>query len=217
VTRVSPDAGAACLAAGVGVGATALVSFPYLWRAIVAGGIGAGVIVLGLFGGGPLALLASPGSETWVEICRAVTCVVLPAALLFRSHYRAYPRGRVILAAAFVLSLPFLVHEAVLTTSGARGRSRSGGPRFARTPHRAVRVHVGADTATTAWCAQALTFCLALELALRALYTIPVLGAGPLTYPLTPWPSSHRSSRSGPLGHPDAARLDVERSASASS
>ncbi len=52
VTRVSPDAGAACLAAGVGVGATALVSFPYLWRAIVAGVIGAGVVILGLFGGG---------------------------------------------------------------------------------------------------------------------------------------------------------------------
>jgi hypothetical protein len=129
VSGVSPDAGAACLAAAAGVAATAVVPFPYLWRAIVGAGIGALVVALGLFRGGPLALLAGPGSTPWVETFRVLTCVVVPAALLFRSHYRAYARGRVLLATAFVLAVPFLVHEAVLTTQGPTIARRPSAPR----------------------------------------------------------------------------------------
>jgi len=63
VSGVSPDAGAACLAAAAAVAATALVPFPYLWRAIVGGVIGAAVVVLGLAGGGP--------SRFWLALGRA--------------------------------------------------------------------------------------------------------------------------------------------------
>src|ERR1043166_9708664 len=59
------DGGLAVLYLAVGVAATAVVPFPYLWRAIVGAGIGAFVVALGLFGGGPLALLTGPGSTPW--------------------------------------------------------------------------------------------------------------------------------------------------------
>jgi len=91
----------------------------------------------------------------------------------------------VILAVAFALSLPFLVHEAVLTTAGP-GVARAAAGLALLAPLSGLFAFMSAPTTTTtAWCAQALTFCLALELALRSLYTIPVLGAGPLAYPLT--------------------------------
>jgi hypothetical protein len=185
VSGVSPNAGASCLAAAAAVAATALVPFPYLWRAIVGGVIGAIVVGLGLLGGGPLALLASSGSAPWVEAFRVLTCVTVPAALLFRSHYRAYPRGRLILGAAFVVALPFLIHEAALTARG---------PDIARVA--AVLALVGPlsglfafmaapMTSMTALCAQALTALLALEIGLRQVYAPPAPGAGPLAYVLT--------------------------------
>ena len=48
-------------------GATGLVPFPYLWRAVVGALAGATVLALGLFGVGPLALLAEPISNPWTE------------------------------------------------------------------------------------------------------------------------------------------------------
>ena len=39
--------------------------------------------------------------------------------------------------------------------------------------------------ATTAWCAQALTALVALEIGLRQLYVPPLSGAGPIAYALT--------------------------------
>jgi hypothetical protein len=185
VSGVSPDAGAACLAAAAAVAATALVPFPYLWRAIVGGVIGAAVVILGFAGGGPLALLAGHGSSVWVEAFRVLTCITIPAALLFRSHYRAYQRGRVLLGAAFVLALPFLAHEAALT---------AGGPSVARVaaalallgPLSGLFAFMAAPTTSmTALCAQALTALLALEIGLRQVYAPPATGSGPLAYALT--------------------------------
>jgi hypothetical protein len=151
----------------------------------VAGVIGAFVAILGLFGGGPLALVRHPMSATWIETFRVITCVALPAALLFRSHYRAYPRGRVLLAVAFVLSLPFLIHEGIASMHGpaiarvgaalALLGSLSGFFAFMASP----------TTSMTALCAQALTALVALELGLRQFYAAPAAGAGPLAYPLT--------------------------------
>jgi hypothetical protein len=185
VSGVSPDAGAACLAAAAAVAATALVPFPYLWRAIVGGVIGALVVVLGLLGGGPLALLAGPGSATWVEAFRVVTCVAIPAALLFRSHYRAYPRGRVILGAAFVLSLPFFVHEIALTTEGP-AVARVAAALALLGPLSGLFAFMAAPTTSmTALCAQALTALLALEIGLRQVYAPEAPGAGPVAYALT--------------------------------
>jgi hypothetical protein len=185
VARVSPDAGAACLAAAAAVAATALVPFPYLWRAIVGGLIGAFVLALGLFGGGPLALLVGPGSTPWVEPFRVMTCVALPAALLFRSHYRAYPRGRVLLAAAFVLSLPFLVHEAIMTTHGPLVARVGAGLALVGPLSGLFAFMSSPTTSMTALCAQALTALLALELGLREVYATRPAGSGPLAYALT--------------------------------
>src|SRR5690349_11323867 len=118
VADVSPQAGAICLAAAAATGATGLVPFPYLWRALVGAFAGATVVALGLFGAGPLALLAQPVSNPLTEIFRVATCVAIPAALLFRSHYRAYERGRMLLAVAFVLALPFLASSVLVVLDG---------------------------------------------------------------------------------------------------
>ena len=107
VSQLAPQASAICLAAAAASGATALVPFPYLWRAVVGAMVGAAVVTLGLFGAGPLALLTAPDSSAWVEALRVLTCTALPAALLFRSYYRAYRRGRALLGVAFLLALPF--------------------------------------------------------------------------------------------------------------
>lgn len=185
VSGLAPQASAICLAAAAACGATALVPFPYLWRAIVGGVVGAVVVTLGLFGSGPLALLTAPDSNAWIETWRVVTCVVVPAALLFRSYYRAYRRGRALLGVAFALAVPFLIHE---------GIAMSHGPPIARIG--AALGLIGAlsglfafmaspTTATTAWCAQALTALLALDLGLRQLYAPALSGAGPIAYALT--------------------------------
>jgi len=185
ISGVSPDAGAACLAAAAAVAATALVPFPYLWRALVGGIIGALVVALGLFGGGPLALLTGPGSTPWVEPFRVLTCVALPAALLFRSHYRAYPLGRVLLGGAFVLALPFLVHEAILTTQGAPIARIAAGLALVGPLSALFAFMSSPTTSMTALCAQSLTALLALELGLRQFYAPRPVGAGPLAFALT--------------------------------
>jgi hypothetical protein len=185
VSGVSPDAGAACLAAAAGVAATALVPFPYVWRAIVGGFIGAFVVTLGLFGGGPLALLVGPGSTPWVEPFRVATAVALPATLLFRSHYRAYARGRVLLAAAFVLALPFLIHEAIMTTQGPLLERVGAGLALLGALSASFAFMPSPTTSMTVLCAQSLTVLVSLEFGLRQFYAPRPAGAGPLAYPLT--------------------------------
>jgi hypothetical protein len=185
VFELAPQASAICLAAAAASGATALVPFPYLWRAIVGGTVGAAVALLGLFGSGPLALLTSPGSSVWVESMRVLTCVALPAALLFRSHYRAYRRGLMILGVAFVLALPFLIHEAIAMTDGP-GIARVGAALALTGVLSGLFAFMSAPTTqTTAWCAQALTALVALDIGLRQLYAPALSGAGPIAYALT--------------------------------
>jgi hypothetical protein len=184
VAGVSPDAGAACLAAAAAVAATAVVPFPYVWRAIVGGLIGASVVTLGLFGGGPLALVVGPGSTPWIEPFRVLTCVTLPATLLFRSHYRAYPRGRVLLGAAFVLALPFLVHEAYMTTQGPLVARVGAGLALLGALSALFAFMPSPTTSMTVLCAQALTALIALDLGLRHVYAPRPADAGPVAYPL---------------------------------
>ena len=89
VSQLAPQASAVCLAAAAASGATALVPFPYLGERRRRGTVGAAVAILGLFGAGPLALLTAPDSSAWVETLRVLTCIALPAALLFRSGLTA--------------------------------------------------------------------------------------------------------------------------------
>jgi hypothetical protein len=185
VSELAPQASAVCLAAAAASGATALVPFPYLWRAIVGGTVGAAVALLGLFGSGPLALLTSPNSSVWVESMRVLTCVALPAALLFRSHYRVYQRGRALLAVAYVLTIPFLIHAGMATTQGP-GLARVGGALALTGALSGLFAFMSAPTTTTtAWCAQALTALVALDIGLRQLYAPALAGAGSIAYVLT--------------------------------
>src|SRR5262249_2711307 len=118
---------AIAFAAAVAMGATAAVPFSYLWRATVGGLVGLLVFLAGLEGSGPLALLAAPGFSTLlVQVPRLLAAAAIPAALLFRCHYRAFQRGHAILAFAVVLGAPFLVHAAVVVGGGPELLVRMG-------------------------------------------------------------------------------------------
>ncbi len=103
---------AVCLAAAVTSAAVSALPVAYLQRALAAAGLGATVVALGLAGVGPLALVASHGTGVLVELARVTAASLVPAALLFRAHYPEYRRGRVVLAAALLSSLPYAAHLA---------------------------------------------------------------------------------------------------------
>ncbi|HEY3595425.1 MAG TPA: hypothetical protein VGL13_16170 [Polyangiaceae bacterium] len=180
-----PNAGAVCLAAAAASCVTAIAPFPYLWRATVGGFIGAALVLLGLGSVGPLALLANPGSTFGVETSRTIAFVILPAILLFRSHYRAFAKRRVLLAIALLASLPFLVNE-VLVLFGGPFMMRLG----ATIALTAVLSALGAVASTptntvSAWAAQALVAAAALEIGLRDAYLPSPPHAGPFAYTVT--------------------------------
>jgi hypothetical protein len=186
VANISPQAGAVCLAAAAATGATGLVPFPYLWRAVVGGLAGATVVLLGLFlGQGPLTLLSEAFANPFVEIFRVVTCVVVPAALLFRSHYRAYERGRMLLAVAFVLALPFLASSVVLALDAPVMAKVGAGLAVSGTLLGLIAFMSAPTTMASAWCALVLTALMAADIGLRQLYVRPTAPLGNLAYVLT--------------------------------
>jgi hypothetical protein len=185
VSGVSPQAGAVCLAAAAASAATAVVPFPYMWRAMVGGLVGALVVLIGFTGGGPLALLASPMSTIWFELFRVLACVTLPAALLFRSYYRAYARGRVLLAIAIAVTLPFLIQSAYLTTQGPTIARLGSALAVTAALSALVAFMPAPTTAMMAWLGDALTGLLAVDLALREFYAPHPAGIGPFAYLLT--------------------------------
>jgi len=185
VSNLAPQAGAICLAAAAAIGATALVPFPYAWRAAVGGFVGAVVVTMGFFGDGPLALLAEEASPTWFELCRVIACVLLPAALLFRSHYRAYERGRILLATSFILALPFLVEEALLAMQGPAIGRIGAALALTGTLSALIAFMPAPTTYVTAWCAQTLTVLVALDVGLRQFHASTPGGTGSFGYALT--------------------------------
>jgi hypothetical protein len=185
VAEISPQAAAICLAAAAATGATGLVPFPYLWRAVVGALAGAIVVALGLFGAGPLALLAEPISNPLTEVFRVVTCVAVPAALLFRSHYRAFERGWLLLALAFVLALPFLASSVLVGVDGPVMAKVGAGLAITGTLLGLVAFMSAPATLISAWCAQVLTALIAADIGLRQLYASRGPGAGDLMYVLT--------------------------------
>jgi len=98
--------------------AVALLPFPYGLRAGVAALLGAALMALGVRGAGPLAGLAIDGG-TDRDVLRLLALSALPAALLFRAHYRAYHPARWVLALALALALPFAIGELVLAFDGS--------------------------------------------------------------------------------------------------
>lgn len=80
----------------------------YRQRAIAMVVLGMIATVIGLRGAGP-AVGIDAGSLGW-GAARAAAAMALPAALVFRSRYRAYAGARWLLLAAFLIALPSLGH-----------------------------------------------------------------------------------------------------------
>jgi len=180
-----PRAGTVCLAVAAAEAATAIVPLPYLWRAMVGAAVCLAALVAGLLGTGPLGLLSVPGiSGPLGEVFRTLAALVLPAAILFRSHYRAYGRGRVLLAIAFALALPFLVGQAQKVVEASTPALQIG-PAIAITVVLVTIVaFLGAPTtSTTVFCAVLLGVSIALDIALRRA-DVPE-GGGPWAHMLT--------------------------------
>src|SRR4029434_3182453 len=104
-------------------------------------------------------------------------CVALPATLLFRSHYRAYPRGRVLLGVAFVFALPFLIHESYMTTRAPLVPRVGAGLALLGALSALFAFMPSPTTSMTVLCAQALTALVSLDLGLRHLYAPRPAGA----------------------------------------
>jgi hypothetical protein len=181
---VFPGAGTICLAVAASEAATAVVPLPYLWRAMVGASVCMAAVLIGLLGGGPLALLAAPGlSGPWTEVFRVVAAIVLPAAIFFRSHYRAYGRGRILLAVAFALSLPFLVRQGAAFMQATEPVAQIGPAVAIAVVLLTVFVFLGAPTtALTAFCAALLGVSIALDMGLRQAHMPPPAGGGPLSH-----------------------------------
>lgn len=108
ITELSADGAAVCFSAAGGLATVALLPFPYALRAAIALLIGAVLTVLGLRSAGPLAGLVLDGGFG-KDVTRIIALVVLPAALLFRSAYRAYRPGHWLLAAGLLAATPFVI------------------------------------------------------------------------------------------------------------
>jgi hypothetical protein len=105
------EAGVALVTAAAAL--AALFGGPYAARASLATVAGMTPLVLGARGQGPLASIAAGGLAGGASL---VVITILPAALFFRSQYRAFVAARWLLAATLVLALPtvyFLALEAL--------------------------------------------------------------------------------------------------------
>lgn len=88
-------------------GIAAVAPLPYAaraWLAVLAGGA---TLALGAFHFGPLARIGDEGAASALAAMAMAT--LLPAALVFRSRYRAFRAARIILGGALVASLPAVV------------------------------------------------------------------------------------------------------------
>jgi hypothetical protein len=86
----------------------AVAPVTYRLRAVAMVVLGILSAATGLRGAGP-AMGIAVGGTLW-GICRVIAAATLPAALLFRSHYRAYAGARWILGVAFLSAVPFLAY-----------------------------------------------------------------------------------------------------------
>jgi hypothetical protein len=105
----------------------AFARLPYAWRAVVAAGVGAVPLALGAAGVGPLARLADGGHAP--AFAMATMATALPAALVFRSRYRAFRAARLILGAALALSVPAVILLALVALDGEHGHPHTLGTR----------------------------------------------------------------------------------------
>lgn len=103
---LSADSATVCFSAAGGLVTVALLPFPYALRAAIVLLIGTVLTLLGLRSAGPLAGLAVDGG-LGRDVARIVAVALLPAALLFRSAYRAYRPGLWLLGLGLLAAAPF--------------------------------------------------------------------------------------------------------------
>jgi len=94
----------------------ALIPFKYGTRAAFMVALATATCLLGVSGLGPANALA-PSTGEW-GLLHFLTATGLPAALLFRARYRAYPGARYILMTALLVAFPFVVYTALLLAQG---------------------------------------------------------------------------------------------------
>lgn len=100
------DPSSVTFAAAAVAAAVAALPFSYELRAVAVAVLGAALMALGLEDLGP----AVTGSGTRLgSAARFAALSALPAALLFRARYRAYPKARLVLIAALAVALPFVI------------------------------------------------------------------------------------------------------------
>ncbi|MEB2313808.1 MAG: hypothetical protein OZ921_14970 [Sorangiineae bacterium] len=182
-----PTGGAMVAFSAAGATATvALLPFPYALRAAM-GVLLAGVLVaLGLRGAGPLAGLTVDGNLPR-SAARLVALTVVPAALMFRAHYRAYRRARLVLAAALALALPFVALEgALLVDADAAFIPRAAAAAAIAAVASGLLGFMGEGTTglASAW-AVLILVALPAELAARELTPLADAATGRLTYLMT--------------------------------
>ncbi|HEU4405242.1 MAG TPA: hypothetical protein VFS43_08125 [Polyangiaceae bacterium] len=168
------------LAFAVGFGAVALLPLPYGLRAIALSSLGVGLLLQGMAtsGGALHGVFSAPLEGPNGVAARTVAAVCLPAALFFRAHYRAYRGARALLALAFLLALPFIVHAVSLTELGPPWvRLSSASSLLAVAASLVGFMGAGTTALASAW-ALAMLAVLPLDLALR-----PVAMGGPLAAP----------------------------------
>lgn len=102
-------ASAAVVVLGIG-----LSNLPYATRAHGLMGLGGALLLGALAGRGPAGALVQgvAGAALPWEIARVFAATLLPAALVFRAHYRAFPMARLLLGWGLVLGLPFAIRSA---------------------------------------------------------------------------------------------------------
>lgn len=110
------DPASLAFTAAAATAAVAALPFTYEVRAGAVAMLGLGLMVLGSLGLGPAASASEGGLHS---AARFAGVGVLPAALLFRARYRAYPKARVVLAMALLIALPFVVTRGLAATDPA--------------------------------------------------------------------------------------------------
>lgn len=161
----------------------AAIRIPYRTRAGAAAIVGGAFLISGLAGLGPLVVLVHElGSFDSVKLVLAIT--LLPAALLFRSHYREYRWTRAVLAVALLAALPYLFTQVdTFADTTHAGVVRLGSLLAIVTTLLGATGFMPGETkaAGSLWAALTIAV-LSASFALRALSTPPDLSPGPLAY-----------------------------------
>ena len=157
----------------------ALTRVPYRRRAVAMVVLGGLSTIVGIEGAGPAAGIAV-GGPLW-GLARMLAATLLPAALLFRSRYRAYSGARWVLAGAFALSLPFAGYHVARLLQGDLGLGHLGEVAAVLAVLASLAGFMGAETTGAAsYIAFSVVGAATAELALAALSGL----ASPLEAPL---------------------------------